>query len=76
LLFIGKYVYLSNTATEIHLFEEKADAVQLVHEMSAGDVVLVKASRAEKFEELAKAISEKISEVISAGSEFSEEGER
>ena len=44
--------------------------------MSAGDVVLVKASRAEKFEELARAISAKISEVISEGSEISEEGER
>jgi UDP-N-acetylmuramoyl-tripeptide--D-alanyl-D-alanine ligase len=65
----------ANTATEIHLFEEKADAVQLVHEMSAGDVVLVKASRAEKFEELAQAISTKIS-VLIAGSETSEEGER
>ena len=66
----------ANTATEIHLFEEKVDALQLVHEMSAGDVVLVKASRAEKFEELARAISAKISEVISEGSEISEEGER
>jgi UDP-N-acetylmuramoyl-tripeptide--D-alanyl-D-alanine ligase len=66
----------ANAATEVHLFEEKADAVQLVHEMSAGDVVLVKASRAEKFEELARAISEKISEVISADSEISEEGKR
>jgi UDP-N-acetylmuramoyl-tripeptide--D-alanyl-D-alanine ligase len=65
-----------STATEIHLFEEKVDALQLVHEMSAGDVVLVKASRAEKFEELAQAISGRISEVISAGSEISEEGER
>ena len=66
----------ANTATEIHLFKEKADAVQLVHEMSAGDVVLVKASRAEKFEELAQEISAKISVFISAGSEASEEGER
>jgi UDP-N-acetylmuramoyl-tripeptide--D-alanyl-D-alanine ligase len=65
----------ANTATEIHLFEEKVDALQLVHEMSAGDVVLVKASRAEKFEELARAISARISEVISEGSEISEEGE-
>ena len=65
-----------STATEIHLFEEKVDALQLVHEMSAGDVLLVKASRAEKFEELAQAISSKISEVISAESEISEEGER
>ena len=44
--------------------------------MSAGDVVLVKASRAEKFEELAKAISAKILEVIPVGLENSEEGER
>ena len=65
-----------NTATDIHLFEEKAEAVQLVHEMSAGDVVLVKASRAEKFEELAQAISTKIPSLIPAGSETSEEGER
>ena len=65
----------AKTATEIHLFEEKADAVQLVRQMSAGDVVLVKASRAEKFEELAQAISTDITELI-AGSEISEEGER
>lgn len=65
----------ANTATEIHLFEERVDAVQLVHEMSAGDVVLIKASRAEKFEELAQAISTEISAVI-AGPEISEEGVR
>jgi UDP-N-acetylmuramoyl-tripeptide--D-alanyl-D-alanine ligase len=66
----------ASTATEIHLFEEKVDAVQLVHEMSAGDVVLVKASRAEKFEELAQAISAKIEAVISVVSEDNKEGER
>jgi hypothetical protein len=44
--------------------------------MSAGDVVLVKASRAEKFEELAQAISAKIEAVISAVSEDNKEGER
>jgi UDP-N-acetylmuramoyl-tripeptide--D-alanyl-D-alanine ligase len=66
----------ASTATEIHLFKEKVDAVQLVHEMSAGDVVLVKASRAEKFEELAQAISAKIEAVISAVSEDNKEGER
>ena len=65
-----------SAATEIHLFEEKVDALQLVQEMSAGDVLLVKASRAEKFEELAQAISLKISELISARSEISEQGER
>jgi UDP-N-acetylmuramoyl-tripeptide--D-alanyl-D-alanine ligase len=66
----------TSAATEIHLFKEKVDAVQLVHEMSAGDVVLVKASRAEKFEELAQAISTKIEAVISAVSEDNKEGER
>jgi hypothetical protein len=43
--------------------------------MSAGDVLLVKASRAEKFEELAQAISIKISALI-ASPEIGEEGER
>ena len=64
-----------SAATEIHLFEEKVDALQLVQEMSAGDVLLVKASRAEKFEELAQAISIKISALI-ASPEIGEEGER
>ena len=66
----------AETATEIHLFDQKVDAVQLVEQMSAGDVVLVKASRAEKFEELALAILGRIPEFISVSSELSKEGER
>ena len=41
----------------IHLFDSKELATELVSQMSQGDVVLVKASRAEKFEELAELIA-------------------
>ena len=50
--------------------------MQLVAEMSAGDVILVKASRAEKFEELALSISAEISRLIKPSSEIDEEVER
>lgn len=46
-------------ATTVHLFDSKELAVELVSQMSQGDVVLVKASRAEKFEEIAELITEK-----------------
>ena len=65
-----------NGATEIHLLEKREDALQLVTEMSAGDVILVKASRAEKFEELALSISAEISRLIKPSSEIDEEEER
>lgn len=67
---------VANGATEVHLFEKKEDALQLVRDMSAGDVVLVKASRAEKFEELALALSSEISRLITPSLEKNEEGER
>jgi UDP-N-acetylmuramoyl-tripeptide--D-alanyl-D-alanine ligase len=67
---------VANGATEVHLFEKKEDALQLVRVMSAGDVVLVKASRAEKFEELALALSSEISRLIRPSLENDEEGER
>ena len=80
LVCIGAAEYSSklavNSATEIHLFEKKEEVLQLVHQMSAGDVVLVKASRAEKFEELAQAMVAEIIALIEAGSENLEEGER
>jgi UDP-N-acetylmuramoyl-tripeptide--D-alanyl-D-alanine ligase len=43
-------------ATTVHLFDSKELAAELVSQMSQGDVVLVKASRAEKFEEVADLI--------------------
>jgi UDP-N-acetylmuramoyl-tripeptide--D-alanyl-D-alanine ligase len=46
----------STSATTIHLLDSKESAADLVSQMSQGDVVLVKASRAEKFEEIAEMI--------------------
>jgi hypothetical protein len=47
-----------------------------VNQISAGDVVLIKASRAEEFEELAQSIAAKIVVSIAADVEIVEEGER
>jgi UDP-N-acetylmuramoyl-tripeptide--D-alanyl-D-alanine ligase len=66
----------ATSATEIHLFQEKEEALQLVNQISAGDVVLIKASRAEEFEELAQAIAAKIIVSVAADIEIVEEGER
>jgi UDP-N-acetylmuramoyl-tripeptide--D-alanyl-D-alanine ligase len=41
----------------IHLVESKAEAIDLTQEMRSGDVILVKASRAEAFEEIAEGIT-------------------
>jgi UDP-N-acetylmuramoyl-tripeptide--D-alanyl-D-alanine ligase len=54
----------ATSATTVHIYETKEAAMQLTVEMSAGDVVLVKASRAEKFEDLADGINRLISEKI------------
>jgi UDP-N-acetylmuramoyl-tripeptide--D-alanyl-D-alanine ligase len=40
------------------LLDSKESAADLVSQMSQGDVVLVKASRAEKFEEIAEMITQ------------------
>jgi UDP-N-acetylmuramoyl-tripeptide--D-alanyl-D-alanine ligase len=57
----------------IHLCANKEAALQLTQEMRAGDVVLVKASRAEKFEEIAQGIQAQIALLIA---DSKEEGER
>ncbi|CAB4536756.1 unannotated protein [freshwater metagenome] len=49
-----------NSAMSVHLFDNKEDALSLVDQMRSGDVILVKASRAEAFEVLAKEISSKL----------------
>lgn len=49
----------SSSATTVHLLDSKESAADLVSQMSQGDVVLVKASRAEKFEEIAEMITQK-----------------
>jgi UDP-N-acetylmuramoyl-tripeptide--D-alanyl-D-alanine ligase len=56
--------------------DKKEDALKLVREMSAGDVALVKASRAEKFEELALSISAEITRIIKPTLKIDEEEER
>ena len=48
-----------SSAMTVHLLDSKELATELVSQMSQGDVVLVKASRAEKFEEVAESITEK-----------------
>jgi UDP-N-acetylmuramoyl-tripeptide--D-alanyl-D-alanine ligase len=47
------------TSSTVHLFDSKESAAELVSQMAEGDVVLVKASRAEKFEDLAEMITER-----------------
>lgn len=62
----------ANSAISIHLFESKAEALSLVDQMRSGDVILVKASRAEAFEILAQEISSKLETIVIE----KEEGER
>ena len=55
----------------VHLFESKEDSLSLVDQMRSGDVIVVKASRAEAFEFLAEEISSKL-EAIAVDSEEEE----
>jgi UDP-N-acetylmuramoyl-tripeptide--D-alanyl-D-alanine ligase len=77
LVCIGAPEYSANLAKSnamaIHLCANKEAALQLTQEMRAGDVVLVKASRAEKFEEIAQGIQAQIALLIA---DSKEEGER
>jgi UDP-N-acetylmuramoyl-tripeptide--D-alanyl-D-alanine ligase len=63
-------------STTVHICATKEDALKLVREMNSGDVVLVKASRAEKFEDLAQGIEEQIALLIADSGEVSNEEER
>ena len=56
-----------------HYFEKVEEAKDLITAFEPGDVVLVKASRAEHFEELASAVVSKISDLTSQ--EIENEGE-
>ena len=47
-----------NGLTSIHLCNDKAEALRVAENLNQGDVLLVKASRSEKLEELADAISQ------------------
>ena len=61
----------ANSAMTVHLFESKEDSLSLVDQMRSGDVILVKASRAEAFEFLAEEISSTL-EAIAVDSEEEE----
>ncbi len=47
----------SNSETKVHEFLDKNSVVLLLNEMQSGDVLLVKASRAEHFEEIAQEVA-------------------
>ena len=48
----------TDSATTVHTFASKEEAASMVASMNKGDVVLVKASRSEKLEELAELITQ------------------
>jgi len=47
----------SDSDTKVHELDEKNSVVELLKEMQSGDVLLVKASRAEHFEEIAQEVA-------------------
>lgn len=66
LVCIGADEYVSEIGSDsqmtTHLFREKRDALLLINEIKPGDVVLVKASRSEAFEEVALEIEQRWNE--------------
>ena len=50
-------------ASEVHYFDTKSEAMDIVKHFLPGDVVLIKASRSEEFNLLADSIKEKLGEV-------------
>jgi len=51
-------------AMDVHLLESKSEALALVTQMRSGDVILVKASRAEAFEEIAQGITDQLEKML------------
>jgi len=47
----------SDSETTVHEFNEKSSVVSLLNQMQSGDVLMVKASRAEHFEEIAQEVA-------------------
>jgi len=47
----------SNSETKVHELVDKSSVVSLLNQMQSGDVLLVKASRAEHFEEIAQEVA-------------------
>ena len=62
----------ADSAMTAHIFESKAEALSLVDQMRSGDVILVKASRAEAFEEIAQGITSQLETMV----DNTEAGER
>jgi len=54
-----------NGSTSIHICDDKAQALAIAENISEGDVLLIKASRSEKLEELAEAISQQVRNGVS-----------
>jgi UDP-N-acetylmuramoyl-tripeptide--D-alanyl-D-alanine ligase len=54
----------TNCAMDVHLLEGKSEALALVTQMRSGDVILVKASRAETFEEIAQGITDQLEKML------------
>ena len=51
-------------AMDVHLLESKSEALALVTQIRSGDVILVKASRAETFEEIAQRITDQLEKML------------
>jgi UDP-N-acetylmuramoyl-tripeptide--D-alanyl-D-alanine ligase len=49
---------------DVHLLESKSEALALVTQIRSGDVILVKASRAETFEEIAQGITDQLEKML------------
>jgi UDP-N-acetylmuramoyl-tripeptide--D-alanyl-D-alanine ligase len=54
----------TDCAMDVHLLQSKSEALALVMQMRSGDVILVKASRAETFEEIAQGITNQLEKML------------
>ena len=54
----------TDCAMDVHLLQSKSEALALVTQMRPGDVILVKASRAETFEEIAHGITSQLEKAL------------
>jgi UDP-N-acetylmuramoyl-tripeptide--D-alanyl-D-alanine ligase len=54
----------TDCAMDVHLLQSKSEALALVTQIRSGDVILVKASRAETFEEIAQGITSQLEKML------------
>ena len=59
----------TDCAMDVHLLQSKSEALALVTQMRSGDVILVKASRAETFEEIAHGITSQLEKALGSDEE-------